>query len=118
MAGYAGRLLGFWNQGSEHHSYEALTAFGQNTDAIWLNSAYISTEPLRTRQVAPARITPRGTPAGAWIVVPDLENAPLDYTPVTGFEEVWGRGPGIMDVWHDDFGYLYKGHYVPRSPWR
>jgi hypothetical protein len=54
-------------------------------------------------------------------VVPDPENAPLDYILLRGFGEGRGRGP-ILEVWHDDFGYyyLYKERriYLPRSPWR
>jgi len=95
--------------------------FGTRIGRVGLNSFYIKTEPVRTRQIAPARISPRGTPAGAYIVVPDPENAPLDYILLRGFGEGRGRGP-ILEVWHDDFGYyyLYKERriYLPRSPWR
>lgn len=94
-------------------------AAGMSLDEVYFNLAYINTDPLPGRRITPARISPRGINIGAWIVVPDPENAPLDYYLLTGFEEV--RGP-IMEVWEDDFGYfyMYKGerHYLPRSPWR
>jgi uncharacterized protein DUF4157 len=64
---------------------------GMTTDEIWLYAEYIQTEPIRTSQIARARISPRGINIGAWIVVPDPENAPLDYYSLTGFEEVRGQ---------------------------
>jgi len=61
----------------------------------------------------------RGIGIGAYIVVPDVDNDPLNYWLLDGYRRA-PRGATIIEVWSDDFGYYYmRGERridVP-SPW-
>jgi hypothetical protein len=54
-----------------------------------------------------------GFATGIWLVVPDPDNAPLDYHRLTG-THVWNEPGEIVEVWHDDEGdyYIHKGGKV------
>jgi hypothetical protein len=56
---------------------------------------------------------------GIWLVVPDPENAPLEYQKVDKNTPLEGRGP-IVSVFRDESGYFYtyKGRrvYLPERP--
>ena len=61
----------------------------------------------------------RGTPSGAYMVVPDIDHDPLNYWHLDGYRAI-PRGSTIVEFWHDDFGYYYEHNDqridVP-SPW-
>jgi hypothetical protein len=61
----------------------------------------------------------RGTPSGAYMVVPDIDHEPLRYWRLTGFDPI-PRGSVIVEFWHDDLGYYYmhRGQRIDvPSPW-
>ena len=70
-----------------------------------------------------ARGAPRvrsGTPSGAYVVFPDIENAPLRYFVVDGYTEA-PPGSVIVELWQDEFGYYTTrgGQRVDvADPWR
>jgi hypothetical protein len=91
---------------------------GGKVDPWLLNTFYIETEPLPTPQ-APRAFTTAATEVDL-IIVPDVENAPLTYQRVTGFEGRHPKGTLVRTVWEDQFGYFYnrKGRkfYLPGRP--
>ncbi|MCM1981583.1 eCIS core domain-containing protein [Lyngbya confervoides] len=90
---------------------------GQAFDADWI---YLN--PDLQRVPGAARGAPRignGIPTGAYRVVPDIEQDPLRYWPLTGFDPI-PPGSVIVEFWHDDFGYYYlhRGRRIDvPSPW-
>ena len=62
----------------------------------------------------------RGTPSGAYVVFPDIDNDPLRYWRVDGYTAA-PRGSVIVELWHDDFGYftMRGGQRIDvANPWR
>ncbi len=93
---------------------------GQTGDA-YESDWYYLTPDLRINPGA-ARGAPRigrGTPSGAYMVVPDIDNEPLRYWYLDGYAPI-PRGSTIVEFWHDDLGYYYE-HRGQRidvpSPW-
>lgn len=93
---------------------------GETGEEFALDWYYLDPAPvIDTGAARGARRMGRGVPSGAYMVVPDIENDPLRYWRLTGFDPI-PRGSVIVEFWHDDFGYYYT-HRDQRidvpSPW-
>jgi hypothetical protein len=72
---------------------------------------------------AAARGAPRvrsGTPTGAYVVFPDVENDPLRYIRIDGYTDA-PPGSVIVELWQDEFGYYTTrdGQRIDvADPWR
>lgn len=106
-----------WQDTTRFYAHRGV-GLGRSTDLLYTNLPYIERAPTRRRAVA-RRPVSRGVNLGIYIAVPDPDNEPMTYTPVTGYNKLPGRGV-ILDVWSDDFGYYYlyggEKHYLPGRP--
>ena len=83
-------------------------AQGQTAEEFYSDWYYL--DPSRRILPGAARGAPRigrGTPSGAYMVVPDIDHDPLNYWHLDGYRAI-PRGSTIIEFWHDDFGYYYE----------
>ena len=93
---------------------------GQDSGALNINLFYIPDPPLAGRTAAIPRVAMQGgINLGIYIVVPDVDNQPMQYRRLTS-TEAWPAAGTIFEIWHDSIGYYYlnnmERHYLPGRP--